>query len=418
MQTESLTSTCEEEQLIAALETEWATAASIEPEAASEKMAAIISALMHLRGNRSLTQPARSTQSAAAAKVITHATPDRLAQLITAFDKPGTHSTVRTDYSNFAVSPQLFPGIAAPCSIAGLDVHVTLPNMQSNATAAAAVGAAQQQLPVVFIFNCYAFGQQCCSWYYCYAERLATWGYAVVQFHSKAALSDTQTEYVVYCLLAWIKSSAAASSTTSSSSSSANPEPRFDGAQIDVSKRAFIGHSKGGADAAYMLAVTPSDVLATAFLLDGVGNRAHSAEKALERAAGTTNRRVALVVAEVKSCFNRLWVDDLLRGANAYAPQHVVAATALNTAHFSFVPPEVMHSVRAKLSYLDLDTDRPFVTQHAQQQQQQQDSSLGVFNECAGMMVAWLEGVFRGSAASDWSQLYSTPGAKWTDCTI
>eukprot|EP00953_Heterococcus_sp_UTEX-ZZ885_P019831 11075-Heterococcus_DN1.PRE.1 len=233
MQTESLTSTCEEEQLIAALETEWATAASIEPEAASEKMAAIISALMHLRGNRSLTQPARSTQSAAAAKVITHATPDRLAQLITAFDKPGTHSTVRTDYSNFAVSPQLFPGIAAPCSIAGLDVHVTLPNMQSNATAAAAVGAAQQQLPVVFIFNCYAFGQQCCSWYYCYAERLATWGYAVVQFHSKAALSDTQTEYVVYCLLAWIKSSAAASSTTSSSSSSANPEPRFDGAQID-----------------------------------------------------------------------------------------------------------------------------------------------------------------------------------------
>jgi hypothetical protein len=373
-------------------------------------MAAIISALMHLRGNCSQTQPARSTQSTAAGKVITHATPDTLAQLITSFDEPGSHSTVRTDYSNFAVSPQLFPGIAAPCSIAGLDVHVTLPNAQNNATAAAAVPAAHQQLPVVFIFNCYAFGQQCCSWYYCYAERLASWGYAVVQFHSKAALSDTQTEYVVNCLLAWIKSSAAASS-------SANPEPRFDGAQIDVSKRAFIGHSKGGADAAYMLAVTPSDVLGTAFLLDGVGNRAHSAEKALERAAGTVNRRVALVAAEVKSCFNRLWVDDLLRGANAYAPQHVVAATALNTAHFSFVPPEVMHSVRAKLSYLDLDTDRPFVTQQ-QQQQQQQGSSVGVFNECAGMIVAWLEDVFRASAVSDWSELYSTSDAKWTDCTI
>jgi hypothetical protein len=408
MQTENSGSAGEEQQLIVALETEWAAAASTAPEAASERMAAIISALMHLRGHRSQAQPARSSQPTAAAKVVTHATPDRLAQLIKAFDKPGTYSTVRTDYSDFAVSPELFPGVAAPCSIAGLDVHVTLPNVQSNA-----VAAAQQQLPVVFIFNCYTFGQQCCSWYYCYAERLASWGYAVVQFHSKAALFDTQTEYVVKCLLEWIKSSAATSSSTTSSSS-LNPAPRFDGALFDLNKRAFIGHSKGGADAAYMLAVTPSDVLATAFLLDGVGNRAHSAEKALERAAGTADRRVALVAAEVKSCFNRLWVDDLLNGANAYAQQHVVAATALNTGHFSFVPPEVLSSVRARLSYLDLDTDRPFVTQ----QQQQHDCSVGVFNECAGMMVAWLEGFFRASAASNWSELYDTLSAKWADCTI
>jgi hypothetical protein len=96
-------------------------------------------------------------------------------------------------------------------------------------------------------------------------------------------------------------------------------------------------------------------------------------------------------------------VDDLLQGANVYAPGKVLATTALNTGHFNFVPP----SKREKLSFpaLKVATNRPWLTAGS-------DHS-GVFNQCCGLLVAWMEGVFRKKLSTDFGGLFG-PGT-WTD---
>jgi hypothetical protein len=96
-------------------------------------------------------------------------------------------------------------------------------------------------------------------------------------------------------------------------------------------------------------------------------------------------------------------VDDLLQGANVYAPGKVLATTALNTGHFNFVPP----SKREKLSFpaLKVATNRPWLTAGS-------DHS-GVFDQCCGLLVAWMEGVFRKALSTDFGGLFG-PGT-WTD---
>jgi hypothetical protein len=80
----------------------------------------------------------------------------KLAKVIAAYDKAGSYATVRTDYDGFDVGQRLFPGIvgATPVNLFNIDVHVTLP----------VAPAAGVQLPVVFIFNCFAVGFQDCDW--------------------------------------------------------------------------------------------------------------------------------------------------------------------------------------------------------------------------------------------------------------
>jgi hypothetical protein len=96
-------------------------------------------------------------------------------------------------------------------------------------------------------------------------------------------------------------------------------------------------------------------------------------------------------------------VDDLLQGANAYAPGKVLATTALNTGHFNFVPP----AKREKLSIpaLKVVTNRPWLTAGS-------DHS-GVFNQCCGLLVAWMEGVFKKKLSTDFGGLFG-PGT-WAD---
>jgi hypothetical protein len=107
--------------------------------------------------------------------------------------------------------------------------------------------------------------------------------------------------YIVQCLLDWIKNGKNVPSFNK------NPKPEFDGSFIDVTRQAFVGHSRGGCDAMYMLANTPSAVSATAFLLDGVdvgeNDAKSSGERALKAAAakGLTGRSVALIKADVES---------------------------------------------------------------------------------------------------------------------
>jgi hypothetical protein len=107
-------------------------------------------------------QPAVSTRTGlrGAAAAAVRAPPSeatlKLAKVIAAYDKAGSYATVRTDYDGFDVGPRLFPGIvgATPVNLFNIDVHVTLP----------VVPAAGTQLPVVFIFNCFAVGFQDCDW--------------------------------------------------------------------------------------------------------------------------------------------------------------------------------------------------------------------------------------------------------------
>jgi Chlorophyllase len=147
--------------------------------------------------------------------------------------------------------------------------------------------------------------QLCCCChcrYFDYADRLASYGYAVVQYR-RGLLPPTGAEqlYIVKCLLDWIKNGKNASSFNK------NPKPQFDGALFDLTRQAFVGHSRGGCDAAYMLANCPKEVTATAFLLDGVdvgeNDAKSSGERALKAAAasGLTGRYVALIKADVES---------------------------------------------------------------------------------------------------------------------
>ena len=96
-------------------------------------------------------------------------------------------------------------------------------------------------------------------------------------------------------------------------------------------------------------------------------------------------------------------VDDLLQGANAYAPGKVLAVTALNTGHFNFVPP----AKREKLSIpaLKVATNRPWLTAGS-------DHS-GLFNQCSGLLVAWMEAVFKKKLSTNFEGLFG-PGT-WAD---
>ena len=290
-----------------------------------------------------------------------------------------------------------------------VDAHVTWPQVSTG-----------EKLPVVFIFNCFALGQQRCSWYFDYARHLASYGYVVIQFEDLerfAFLDGIFTEAAVDQLM---------------------QRYRSQGVPLDTKKIGFVGHSKGGADALWMLDQQPAKgVTSTAFTLDGImtGQSLGYTDNIFPPKA-----KVAMTRATVTSLFN-LWSFEwrMLHFANTGAPKRVVAALALNVAHFSFVAPGHMGTLRTALRWLlffspagilwalaraaqgasawewvtllvlsvatwafILDTTRPW-----------SGGGEGVYDISSGLMVAWMEGTFRQPQLL--KQYFKGEVARWDD---
>lgn len=181
-----------------------------------------------------------------------------------------------------AAGPQIMPG-STGCKLKAclLKVTVTLPQTGQAAGSACASGP----FPVVFFYS--AFQTPSAS-YKAYANRLASYGYAVVQYDT--ALGTIITDNVELQFMQLVLDNLKAQATASSSSSSPLA------GRLDFSVLAVAGHSRGGKLAALQLATSPA--VKAGYLIDPVDNTIFSPESALypsavKALAAATPRRVA-----------------------------------------------------------------------------------------------------------------------------
>ncbi|KAI8463622.1 MAG: Alpha/Beta hydrolase protein [Monoraphidium minutum] len=171
-----------------------------------------------------------------------------------------------------------------------MNVIVTRPD-----PAKAGVGAcAKGPYPVVYLFNGFSSRAE---WYSYLPNRLASYGYVVVQYNLNAILTtDAQEMKYLKPLQVWLQGESADASSPLSGA-------------LDFSQQATAGHSRGGKLAALHMAAEPK-VFTTAVLIDPVDNTIFSPEgpaypnaaKAL--AALDPKKTAAVIGASVTSLCN------------------------------------------------------------------------------------------------------------------
>jgi hypothetical protein len=355
-----------------------------------------------------------------------------LSKFIVKYDKDGLYTKIqRSSYPPVGKSFHV-PVEAATCSLRNkvpmpegvgatvdvdIKVYVTVPELGPD-------GTTTEALPVVFIFNAFALGLQRCEWYFDYASRIASWGYVVVQYESVNPLrnvNSAEVEQIVNFLLQW------ACGGLSQDLRGSVPLPSFRAAALDPESLAFMGHSKGGSDAAYMLAKQPTSVQSTCLTVDGVDPL--FAASLLLLSQPTTDRSMCLIRADTRSFFNlQLFVDNLMCAASKYSGRGTVAALSLQSGHFTFVAPKWIWFVRAPLvgvvqavgkvlpeglkkilppgGGFKVDTCRQFQSKEGQAQP-------GVFDQIAATAVAWLEGEYRPGSGATVQKKFAKKHAHW-----
>ncbi|KIZ06195.1 chlorophyllase I [Monoraphidium neglectum] len=197
-----------------------------------------------------------------------------------------------------------------------LEMHLTAPSAPSQRSAANACPFAAPY-PVLFLYPGF---QLRASFYGGYAERLASWGLAVVRYDTRLldfVPAGVQTGYVTHLLEAL---------------AAINSDPSSQWHQrLDLSRLGAAGHSRGGKLAALHLASRTPPLFTTAYLIDPVDSHGGEDDPSAVEALRGRGQRFGIAAAGVVGPCNPKdrtrgfwqvagpgsWRETVLRGGHA-----------------------------------------------------------------------------------------------------